>query len=216
LNRNKRSTDKKRVYILGVVILGIVLLAIITISGASMPASASNQTTNASTEPSVFSAEPSKTPEIAYISVSELPETPSPSPSEEPSPTPEPRYGFTDDDIYLLAQLLCGSKNVSGDGEFDIDFAKTVNYFEVSKVLSVVMNRVRSDKFPDTVYDVVMQKNPRQFAVMPANSKKTPSDIALKTVRDWCEAYDRFDPGVQVCPEAHLYFSGNGRINITR
>jgi hypothetical protein len=210
MKSNKRSTDKKHIYIIAVITLGIMLTAIILLAGAANPASASDQTTNPSIEPSVLSTEPSKTPEITYITPSEAPAEPSPSPSEEPAP----RYGFTDDDVYLLAQLLCGSKKVSGDGEYDIDFAKKVNYYEVSKVLCVVMNRVRSDKFPDTVYDVIMQHG--QFAVMPANSKKTPSDIALQTVRDWCEAYDRFDPGVQVCPEDHLYFSGNGRINITR
>ena len=132
----------------------------------------------------------------------------------EPAPEIELRYGFTEGEIYLLAQLLCGDENISGDGEYDIDFAKEVNYNEVSKVLAVVMNRVRSTQFPNTAYDVVMQKN--QFSVMPANASKVPSEKAIEVVEEWCKAYDSYDGGIQVCPESHLYFSGNGKTNTTR
>lgn len=149
--------------------------------------------------------------------VSTTPITPTPSPTqasaEEPA-EPEPRYGFTEDEVYLLAQLLCGSGNKDGDGEYDIDFKTEINYCEVAKVLCVVMNRVRSDSFPNTVTDVVMQKG--QFSVMPLNAQKTPSDIAIQTVQEWCDAYDRFDGGVQNIPEDHLYFTGNGVTNTTR
>lgn len=149
--------------------------------------------------------------------VSTTPITPTPSPTqtsaEEPS-EPEPRYDFTEDEVYLLAQLLCGSGSKDGDGEYDIDFKTEINYCEVSKVLCVVMNRVRSDSFPNTVTDVVMQKG--QFSVMPRNAQKTPSDIAIQTVQEWCDAYDRFDRGAQNIPEDHLYFTGNGVTNTTR
>ena len=148
---------------------------------------------------------------------STTPITPTPSPTqtsaEEPS-EPEPRYDFAEDEVYLLAQLLCGSGSKDGDGEYDIDFKTEINYCEVSKVLCVVMNRVRSDSFQNTVTDVVMQKG--QFSVMPRNAQKTPSDIAIQTVQEWCDAYDRFDGGVQNIPEDHLYFTGNGITNTTR
>lgn len=163
-------------------------------------------------EAPVVSIDPCPAYTDVYILASEIPQTPSPTPSE----APMPQYGFTDADVYLLAQLLCGSKEIDGDGEYDIDFQKDVNYYEIGKVLSVVMNRVRSDLFPNTVYDVVMQENPRQFSVMPNNSMQTPSETALCTVKEWCAAYDLFDPGVQTCPEDHLYFSGNGVTNTTR
>jgi hypothetical protein len=153
-------------------------------------------------EPTISMAAPSS------VSTSTLP--PSPTPSEEPSP----RYGFTDEDIYLLAQVLCGSKYTDGDGEYDIDFAAEVNYCEISKVLGVIMNRVRSELYPNTVYEVVNQEG--QFAVIPANLYKEPSDIALETVGDWCKAYDEYDIGVQSIPEDHLYFSGDGITNTTR
>lgn len=144
--------------------------------------------------------------------------TPSVEPVEpiEPTPEVEPRYGFTEDEIYLLAQLLCGDENTSGDGEYDIDFVdqSDINYYEVSKVLCVVMNRVRDDRFPNTVEDVVLAKN--QFAVMPKNLKATPSEMALTVVEDWCKAYDEFDVGTQCVPENHVFFTGNGVSNITR
>ncbi len=133
-----------------------------------------------------------------------------------PTPEVEPRYGFTEDEIYLLAQLLCGDENTSGDGEYDIDFAdqSDINYYEVSKVLCVVMNRVRDDRFPNTVEDVVLAKN--QFVVMPKNLEATPSEMALTVVEDWCKAYDNFDAGIQCVPENHVFFTGNGVSNITR
>lgn len=137
-----------------------------------------------------------------------------PTPSIEPTLEVEPRYGFTEDEIYLLAQLLCGDKSVDGDGEYDIDYQKEINYYEVSKVLCVVMNRVRDDRFPSTVKDVVLAKN--QFAVMPKNLKATPSEMALTVVEDWCKAYDEFDLDTQCVPENHVFFTGNGVSNITR
>lgn len=123
----------------------------------------------------------------------------------------EKRYGFSYNEIYLLAQLLCGDKNVDGDGEYDFDFGNSERYDQISLVLSVVMNRVRSDEFPDTVTDVVTAK--RQFSVMPRNLNVEPSEIALLRVTEWCEAYDRWDGGVQSVPEDHLYFTGDGLEN---
>ena len=134
----------------------------------------------------------------------------------EPTPKVELRYGFTEDEMYLLAQLLCGDKKISGDGEYDIDFVdrEDLNYYEISKVLCVVMNRVRDDRFPSTVEDVVLAKN--QFSVMPKNLEATPSEMALTVVEDWCKAYDNFDAGTQCVPENHVFFTGNGASNITR
>jgi hypothetical protein len=147
--------------------------------------------------------------EFTSIEVPVVPPVP-----EEIVPVREPRYGFTDQDIYLLAQLLCGSKDIDGDGEYDFDFKTKINHVEVGKVLGVVMNRVRDNQFPNTVKGVVLQKN--QFSVMPRNASKVPSKVAVTVVQDWCERYDNYDKSVQVIPENHLYFTGNGRINITR
>ena len=132
---------------------------------------------------------------------------------------PEPRYGFTEDEIYLLAQLLCGSAKVDGDGEYDFGWdiinGRELNHEQINLVLCVVMNRVRSAQFPDTVTDVVLQKG--QFIVFPANRNTTPSEQVIEVIRNWCEAYDRGDPEAQSIPEDHLYFSsGRNRTNVSR
>lgn len=131
-------------------------------------------------------------------------------------PVVELRYGFTEDEVYLLAQLLCGDGKRDGDGEYDIDYQAEdkINYHEVSKVLTVVMNRVRDGRFPNTVTDVVLARN--QFHVFPKNLKAVPSERALRVIGEWCNAYDTYDEGAQAVPENHIYFYGNGRINITR
>lgn len=126
----------------------------------------------------------------------------------------EPRYNFTEADIHLLALVLSGDKNIDGDGEYDIDFETPINHVEVDKVLSVIMNRVSSDIYPNTVSKVV--KQPGQFAVIPRNLNKTPSDISLQTVREWCDAYNYQASHVELIPSDHLYFTGNGITNTTR
>lgn len=131
---------------------------------------------------------------------------------------PPMRYGFSESEIYLLAQLLCGDGSIDGDGEFDFvwQYEHDKPYKEeLAKVLCVVMNRQRSDIYPNTVTDVVMQ--PEQFTPMPENSHTSPSDIATQEVRKWCEAYDYYDPACQIVPEDHLYFSaGPNLTNVTR
>lgn len=134
----------------------------------------------------------------------------------EPVEVIEPRYGFTDAEVYLLAQLLCGGANISGDGEYDFVWkGKVTNYCEMSKVLCVVMNRVRSGSFPNTVTEVVMQKG--QFSNICRSVKKVPDQLAVDTIKEWCDAYDNWDIGAQSIPENHLYFSaGPNLTNITR
>ena len=115
--------------------------------------------------------------------------SPSPSPTPIPTPTPEPpQYGFTEDEIYLMAVLLSGSKYVDGDGEFDIDYGRDEEYDQISLVLGVVMNRVRSETWQNTVSEVIWQKG--QLSVMPQWKKGLPevSDISLQRVSDWCKA----------------------------
>ena len=133
-----------------------------------------------------------------------------------PSPSIKPRYGFTDDDIYLMATLLSGSKDVDGDGEFDIDYGRDDEYDQISLVFSVVMNRVRSTDWPNTVSEVIWQKG--QFTPMKRWVKKLPevSDISLQRTKEWTEAYDTYDPGVQSVPENHVYFTGDGKYNYSR
>ncbi len=131
-------------------------------------------------------------------------------------PEIEPRYGFTDDEVYLMAVLLSGSKYVDGDGEYDVDFHNQDNQQQISLVLNVVMNRVNSDQFPDTISEVIWA--PGQFSPMPkwVNNLPEVGDISLQKVREWCNAYDTYDPEAQVVPDNHLYFYGNGIVNKSR
>jgi len=148
--------------------------------------------------------------------ISVTPAQPTPTPiiiEEKPAEEIEYRYGFTEDEIYLLAQLLCGDKTRDGDGEYDIDYQQDTNYYEVSKVLNIVMNRVNSCHFPDTVTDVVMQEG--QFVVMPRNAAKIPSDKAIAVIRAWCNSYDN-SLWTQSIPVDHLFYHGDGETNITR
>ena len=120
-----------------------------------------------------------------------------------------------------MAQLLCGDKNIDGDGEYDIDFGNDDRYDQISLVLCVVMNRVNDDRFPNTVEDVIWQNNGTtyQFSVMNQwddfNNVCIPSDIAIQRVTEWCDAYDRGDPGAQSIPTDHVMFVGNGDENIS-
>lgn len=127
------------------------------------------------------------------------------------------RYGFTEEDIYLLAQLLCGDESIDGDGEYDFvwNLQNDKPYLEeMGKVLNVVMNRQRSGQYSTVVRDIVLQKS--QFSPMPENLNTTPSDLAIEAVREWCRAYDAYTD-VQIIPEDHLYFTaGPGLTNVTR
>jgi len=128
------------------------------------------------------------------------------------------RYTFTDDDVYLMAQLLCGSPSISGDGEYDFVLDnKCINnyYVEMSKVLCIVMNRQRSSLFPNTIRAIILQKG--QFTPIPKNLYTTPSALAIEEIKRWCDAYNLYDPNVQVIPEDHLYcHSGPNNTTITR
>lgn len=131
-------------------------------------------------------------------------------------PEVPPKYGFTDDDIYLMTVLLCGSGNTDGDGEYDIDFDNQDRHDQISLVLSVVMNRVMSDNFPNTVSEVIWA--PGQFSPMPRWKKGLPkvNEKSYQIVKEWCESYDDHDLSVMSIPESHLYFTGNGKINKSR
>lgn len=135
----------------------------------------------------------------------------------------KPKYGFTEKDIYLLTVLLCGSGKKDGDGEYDFDFMQKDNILtsthtrqQISLVLNVVMNRVNSKQFPNTVSKVVWAKN--QFSYMPhwrnGLPKVNPESYAI--VKEWCDAYDAYDNSVVTIPTNHLYFSGNGTVNKSR
>jgi len=99
---------------------------------------------------------------------------------------------FTDEDLYLAAQLIYSEGN---------------NQSEVSfwAMASVIYNRVASDRFPDTVYDVAFQNN--QFSYPDSDPEKflelSPSDRALEAV------IKVFLEGKLILPPDVLYFKSS-------
>lgn len=75
-----------------------------------------------------------------------------------------------DTDLALLAQLI---ESESGNQSFEGKLA----------VGTVVMNRVKSDEFPDTIREVIFQKG--QFSVVPNGTiYNKPSDESLKAAKE--------------------------------
>lgn len=117
--------------------------------------------------------EPSNTPE------------PTPIPSVTPEPTQAPvsdmpsSGSYTSDELYLLAQLVYKEGDSSS----------------YAAVANVILNRINSSKFPNTVEGVVYQKN--QFST---SGLKTPSSAAKEAVTAV------FVNGNTVLPSNVLYF----------
>jgi len=78
-------------------------------------------------------------------------------------------YDFTDEEIYLMAQLAWHEAGCEGD-------------VGMIAVVEVVLNRLYSDRFPDTVEEVIYQ--PRQFSYNYELKNITPSDELLMLVRE--------------------------------
>jgi len=96
---------------------------------------------------------------------------------------------FTVEDLYLAAQLIYSE----GNNQSDVSFWA---------MASVVFNRVMSSKFPDTVHEVVFQKN--QFSYPDSNPEKflelVPSDRAMEAV------IKVFVEGKLILPPDVMYF----------
>ncbi len=109
---------------------------------------------------------------MEYVTIGSVP-TPTPKPTDkpkatatpEPAPTetPSPSASFSEEDeLYLVAQVVYKE----GDSE---------SYVAVA---NVIYNRVQSSRFPDTIYDVIYQRN--QFST---DSLKSPSSAAKAAVQ---------------------------------
>lgn len=119
---------------------------------------------------------------------------------------PTSYYDFSDSEVILLSQLLCGQGGEYGDGEYDFEGQSVPNREEIDKVLYVVMNRVMADGFySDNVCDVVTQTG--AFTVFPKNLNSVPSEDVVRVVREWCDNYSDSQP----IPKDHYWFSANGK-----
>jgi hypothetical protein len=79
------------------------------------------------------------------------------------------RYKVNDADLYLLAKLI----RAEAEGE---------PYWGQVAVGAVVMNRVKSKQFPNTIYEVIYQ--PRQFSCLPKLATIEPNADSLQAARD--------------------------------
>lgn len=84
--------------------------------------------------------------------------------------------GFSDSDVYLLARTIYAE----GRGE---------PYTGQVAIGAVVMNRIRSPQFPNTVAGVVYQKH-AFTAVSDGQINLTPNDTAMKAARDAINGWD--------------------------
>ena len=109
------------------------------------------------------------------------PQTPEPPPATEP----EPRYEtITEDERELLARVVYAESNTEPlEGQI--------------AVAQVVLNRVRSESFPDTVSEVIYQE--RQFSTAPILGRVTPTENNYEAVDLAFE--------LEVVPYDVLYFS---------
>lgn len=76
---------------------------------------------------------------------------------------------MTDDDLYLLAKLI----TAEAQGE---------PYEGQVAVGAVVLNRVKSSQFPNTIREVIYQKN--QFSCLPKLPKTVPTESSLQAAED--------------------------------
>lgn len=109
------------------------------------------------------------------------PQTPEPPPETEP----EPRYEtITEDERELLARVVYAESNTESlEGQI--------------AVAQVVLNRVRSESFPDTVSEVIYQE--RQFSTAPILGSVVPNETNYEAVDAAFET--------EVVPYEVLYFS---------
>lgn len=104
----------------------------------------------------------------------------------------QPVYEVTDEEADLLVKL--GTLEGGCDG---VD--------GIAEVIQVVMNRVESDAFPDTVEEVIFQTNPVQF----------PTSRRLDTANVQPEAYEALDAvvfGEYTHNDCHFFESNDGQI----
>lgn len=77
---------------------------------------------------------------------------------------------YTDEDIYLLAQLVYNEANTEGLNGW-------------IAVAEVVKNRVNSSRFPNSIREVIYQKDPVQFSNSEMIEKREPTSEQIQVVR---------------------------------
>ena len=156
-------------------VLLIILAAIISLRLSAQEARAASELPAPVYSSAALAAHLAVAPEVA----AHEPQTP------EPPPEPEPRYAeITAEERELLARVVYAEANTETlEGQI--------------AVAQVVLNRVRSESFPDTVSEVIYQE--RQFSTAPILGNVVPNEANYEAVDAAFET--------EVVPYEVLYFS---------
>jgi len=100
------------------------------------------------------------------------------------------RWGIqlTEEEIDLLAKILW----VEARGESELG---------QEAVVEVIFNRIVSEEFPDTLYDVLSQKNPTQFASWKLRDKAEPTE------KEYASIHAVLEGETSVLKEDTIYFA---------
>lgn len=102
----------------------------------------------------------------------------------------ENRWGIelTEEEIDLLAKIVwVEARGESEEGQM--------------AVIEVIFNRMTSDLFPDTLYDVLSQKNPTQFSSWKLRDKAEPTE------KEYNSIYEVLNGNTNILREDTLYFA---------
>lgn len=156
-------------------VLLIILAAIISLRLSAQEARVANEPPAPVYSSAALAAHLAVAPDVA----AHEPQTP------EPPPEPEPRYAeITAEERELLARVVYAESNTEPiEGQI--------------AVAQVVLNRVRSESFPDTVSEVIYQE--RQFSTAPILGSVVPNETNYEAVDAAFE--------LEVVPYEVLYFS---------
>lgn len=111
-------------------------------------------------------------------------------PVTEPVIPTEPKKNYTDDDLFYLAAAVC--REAGGESE-EIQLL----------VANVVINRVNSSIYPDTIYDVLTDY--RQYGMMWKYGISFPNWADQKTIDCCYDVARRILDGERVCPDNVLF-----------
>ena len=181
LSEPPRPRKRHMVMLAQAVVLSVSLVVLLTLVLIRALANNTQAPTHELPAPVYSTAELLARLAVAPAVAAHEPQTPEPPPATEP----EPRYEtITEDERELLARVVYAESNTESlEGQI--------------AVAQVVLNRVRSESFPDTVSEVIYQE--RQFSTAPILDSVTPTENNYEAVDLAFE--------LEVVPYDVLYFS---------
>ena len=181
LSEPPRPRKRHMVMLAQAVLLSVSLVVLLTLVLIRVLADNTQAPTHELPAPVYSTAELLARLAVAPAVAAHEPQTPEPPPETEP----EPRYEtITEDERELLARVVYAESNTETlEGQI--------------AVAQVVLNRVRSESFPDTVSEVIYQE--RQFSTAPILDSVTPTENNYEAVDLAFE--------LEVVPYDVLYFS---------